>query len=61
MDLRNKIFWGVFYTLVFGYLMYGLIWQNESPIDSLKNFPLQIREKSQIEAAKKLLEASKPL
>lgn len=44
MDIRNKIFWGIFYTLVYGYLMDGLVRLNESPIDSVKNFPLQFRE-----------------
>ena len=44
MDLRNKVFWGVFYSLVYGYLMVGLIWQNETPMDSLKNFPLQFKQ-----------------
>ena len=59
MDLRNKIFWSVFYSLVYGYLMVGLIWQNESPIDSLKNFPLQFKEK---EAVKNVIqEVSKPI
>ena len=44
MDLRNKVFWGVFYSLVYGYLMVGLIWQNETPMDSLKHFPLQFKQ-----------------
>lgn len=44
MDLRNKVFWSVFYSLVYGYLMVGLIWQNESPMDSVRNFPLRFRE-----------------
>lgn len=65
MDLRNKVFWGVFYSLVFGYLMVGLIWQNESPMDSVKNFPLQFREKEKpptIDIAKKVTqEVRKPL
>ena len=62
MDLRNKVFWGVFYTLVYGYLMVGLIWQDESPIESFKNFPLQFRERSTaVEAVKKVAEVGKPL
>lgn len=44
MDLRNKVFWCVFYSLVYGYLMVGLIWQNETPMDSVKNFPLRFKE-----------------
>ena len=67
MDLRNKVFWGVFYSLVFGYLMVGLIWENESPVESFKNFPLQFREKDKpaavqaVETVKKVTEVNKPL
>ena len=45
MSLRDKIFWGIFYSLVFGYLMDGLIQFDESPMDSVKNFPLQFKDK----------------
>ncbi len=63
MDLRNKIFWGVFYSLVYGYLRVGLIWQNETPMDSLRNFPLQFKEQNLSSGVVKEIakEVSKPI
>lgn len=61
MDLRNKVFWGVFYSLVYGYLMVGLIWQNETPMDSLKNFPLQFKQVNTEIAKEVAKEVGKPI
>lgn len=50
VDLRNKIFWGVFYSLVYGYLMVGLIKDSENPIDAVKRFPLTFRDENPVMA-----------